>query len=114
MTFLYERLAKPVLFRFDPERIHNFFIWNGNLIGGIPPARWLLAAVYRYRNPALAQTVAGVRFENPVGLAAGFDKDCRLMRILPSIGFGHEEVGSITAEAYGGFLCFPVGWVSRK
>ncbi len=102
MSFLYERLAKPILFRFDPERIHDLFIWKGSVIGAIPPARWLLAAVYRYRNPALAQTVAGIRFENPVGLAAGFDKDCRLMHVLPSVGFGFEEVGSITAEAYGG------------
>jgi len=102
MTFLYERLAKPILFKFDPELIHDLFVWKGAVAGHIPPARWLLAAIYRYRNPALEQTIEGITFKNPVGLAAGFDKECRLMQSLPSMGFGYEEVGSITAEPYGG------------
>ena len=50
----------------------------------------------------LTQEIAGVTFPNPVGLAAGFDKDCHFMKILPDLGFGFEEVGSITAEPYEG------------
>jgi dihydroorotate dehydrogenase len=102
MTFLYEKLLKPILFSQDPEKVHDAFTFWGHLFGTIPPARWKLALFYRYRHPALRQTVAGIRFENPVGLAAGFDKDCRLMDVLPSVGFGYEEVGSITAEPYAG------------
>lgn len=102
MTFLYERLLRPILFLQDPEKIHDRFVRAGHLLGGFPPARWALAACYGYRHPALRITVAGIAFESPVGLAAGFDKECRLMRILPSLGFGFEEVGSITAEPYDG------------
>ena len=102
MTFLYERVLKPIFFRFDPELMHDLAVGAGELLGKIPPARWLLNACYRYEHPSLRQEIAGIVFVNPVGLAAGFDKDCRLMGVLPSVGFGFEEVGSITAEPYEG------------
>jgi dihydroorotate dehydrogenase len=102
MTILYEKLLKPLLFTQDPERVHDAFTFYGQAAGALPPCRWVLSLLYNYRHPALGQTVGGVRFENPVGLAAGFDKDCRLMKVLPSVGFGFEEVGSITAEPYKG------------
>ncbi len=102
MTLLYEMLLKPLLYRCDPEQVHDSFVRLGALLGAVPPGRWLLAALYQYRHPALVQVVAGIRFENPIGLAAGFDKECRLMDVLPAVGFGFEEVGSITAEQYRG------------
>lgn len=102
MTLLYERLLKPLLFTQDPERVHDAFTFCGQVAGALPPCRGGLSLLYTYRHPALRQTVAGIRFENPVGLAAGFDKECRLMKVLPSVGFGFAEVGSITAEPYGG------------
>lgn len=102
MTFIYEKLIKPILFKADPERVHNAFVIYGKIAGAVPPIRWILSALYNYHNPALIQRVANIRFENPVGLAAGFDKECQLMKVLPSIGFGYEEVGSITARPYDG------------
>lgn len=102
MTFLYEKILRPVFFLQDPEKIHDRFVRLGSIFSYVPPARWLLALLYRYRSQKLRQLVAGITFENPVGLAAGFDKDCKLMTLLPSLSFGYEEVGSITAEPYEG------------
>jgi dihydroorotate dehydrogenase len=102
MTFLYERLLRPIFFLQDPEKIHDRFVRLGFIMSHLPPAKWALATFYRYKSPKLRQRVAGMMFDNPVGLAAGFDKDCKLMTLLPSVGFGFEEVGSITAEPYEG------------
>ncbi len=102
MTFLYETLLKPLFFRRDPEWVHEHVVKLGATLGRSAVARWLLSLLYEYEHPALVQEVAGLTFRNPVGLAAGFDKECQLMHVLPSIGFGFEEVGSITAEPYGG------------
>lgn len=99
---LYKLLVKPALFRQDPERVHDAFTFCGWLLGSNPFTRAVTALAFRYRSPKLEQTVAGIWFANPIGLAAGFDKDCRLMRIMPAVGFGFEEVGSVTAEPYGG------------
>lgn len=102
MTLLYEYFAKPALFHFDPESVHDRFTRFGSALGKSFTARKIISAIYNYQNPILRQTIAGITFENPIGLAAGFDKECYLMEILPSIGFGYEEVGSITAEACAG------------
>lgn len=99
---MYQRIIKPVLFRMDPEGVHDRAITMGRILGSNAITRSLVAARYDWQHPMLNQTIAGIPFRNPIGLAAGFDKDCNLMRILPSIGFGFEEVGSITAGAYGG------------
>lgn len=99
---LYEKAVRPLLFKFDPEFIHDATTTVGAVLGSNPVTRGMLSCIYRYRNPVLVQRLHGVTFQNPVGLAAGFDKDCRLMRVLPAVGFGYEEVGSITAEMYGG------------
>jgi dihydroorotate dehydrogenase len=58
--------------------------------------------MFNYSDKSLEQSVLGIKFINPIGLSAGFDKDARLMDILPSVGFGFEEVGSFTAEPYEG------------
>ncbi|HVO28641.1 MAG TPA: quinone-dependent dihydroorotate dehydrogenase [Candidatus Paceibacterota bacterium] len=99
---MYEKIIKPVLFRFEPERMHDLFVWIGEVLGSLALGRWLVGAVCRYEHPALRTRVAGIDFENPVGLAAGFDKDVRLTRIMPSVGFGHMEVGAVTRHPYGG------------
>jgi dihydroorotate dehydrogenase len=98
----YARLLKPVLFLMDPEFIHNRFIGVGAFLGSNPVGRWKTAILFRYRNPALEQTVAGIRFPNPVGLSGGFDKDGHAVKIMPSVGFGFMEVGSVTARPCAG------------
>ena len=70
----------------------------GKMLGGFALTRKLTSGLFNYQNPMLEQTVLGIKFKNPVGLAAGFDKDAQLTKILPEVGFGFEEIGSVTGE----------------
>ncbi|MFW2851587.1 quinone-dependent dihydroorotate dehydrogenase [Sphingomonas sp. TX0543] len=80
-------LIRPAIFRLDPERAHSLTIAALRLM----PRRALPAA-----DPALAVEVAGLRFPNPLGMAAGFDKDAQVADALLGLGFGFAEVGTIT------------------
>jgi len=97
--FLYTKAAKPLLFLLSPDTAHSMLIGVGRQIQKIAVIRWLLHAVWAYENDTvLAQTHNGIRFKNPVGLSAGFDKNIQLPPILKAIGFGFAETGSITAK----------------
>ncbi|MDR3642284.1 MAG: quinone-dependent dihydroorotate dehydrogenase [Candidatus Doudnabacteria bacterium] len=100
--FLYTKVLKPIFFVFDPEAVHDFVSSCGYFFGTNVVTRKLTAVFCNYQDKSLEQTVAGLKFKNPIGLAAGFDKDAKLTQILPEVGFGFEEVGSITAKAYVG------------
>lgn len=80
------RLARPAIFALDPERAHRLTIAGLKAAPSLPPAKPGL----------LAMEVAGIRFANPVGLAAGFDKDAEVPDAILGLGFGFVEVGSIT------------------
>ncbi|MGC9599037.1 MAG: quinone-dependent dihydroorotate dehydrogenase [Minisyncoccia bacterium] len=99
---MYERILKPILFRFDPEGVHDFFVAFGETLGKFSLTRRLTGAFCEYDHPALRTRVLGIDFKNPVGLAAGFDKDVRLTGIMPSVGFGFMEVGAVTHHPYEG------------
>ncbi|HVN26336.1 MAG TPA: quinone-dependent dihydroorotate dehydrogenase [Candidatus Paceibacterota bacterium] len=99
---MYERLLKPILFRFDPERVHDFFVEVGHMLGNFHWGRWIVSLACRYDHPALRTEVRGVKFANPIGLGAGFDKDVELTSIMPSVGFGFMEVGAVTRHPYAG------------
>ncbi len=99
---MYEKILKPVFFRFDPEAIHDFFVAFGIMLGACPLSRWVVGIFCEYEHPALRTRVAGIDFRNPVGLAAGFDKDVRLTKIMPSVGFGFMESGAVTRYPYKG------------
>lgn len=101
-TFCYRYGAKPFLFRCDPERTHDRFLAIGRRLGSLSWAQRVLARSYAYAHPALEQRIAGILFSNPIGLAAGFDKNGWLTGVLPSIGFGFMEVGSVTAQPCAG------------
>lgn len=92
----YKYLLRPVLFQIDPERVHNIFLGIGSFLGKLV-FRKVLGFFYNYENEKLNVTVKTIKFRNPVGLAAGFDKNGLLVDVIPSIGFGFEEVGSVTA-----------------
>lgn len=94
----YRAVAKPIFFSQDPEVVHDRMCTLGEVLGRFRVTRRLTTSFLQYRDPSLVQDLAGIHFENPVGLAAGFDKNARLMGILPGVGFGFEEVGSITGE----------------
>jgi dihydroorotate dehydrogenase subfamily 2 len=99
---MYEKILKPIFFRFDPEHVHDFFTWFGAFLGATALTRWIVASVCDYEHPSLATRVAGIDFKNPIGLGAGFDKDVRLTKIMPAVGFGFMEVGAITQFPYEG------------
>jgi dihydroorotate dehydrogenase len=98
MRFLYQRVLKPVLFRFDPELVHDVFVRFGAALGRFELSRRLVSAAYGYRPADASVTVDGITYRRPVLLAAGFDYNGQLTRILPSVAFGGVEVGSITAR----------------
>jgi dihydroorotate dehydrogenase len=98
MRTLYKRVLKPILFKFDPELIHDVFVSAGEFMGRFTLTRGLIGVFYRYNGPDISKTVDGIRYHTPVALAAGFDYNGRLTRILPSVGFGGDEIGSITAR----------------
>lgn len=95
------KLIRPLLFTQDPEKIHDQVRGIGAWVARTP-LKALMRPLYDYKNPMLKQEILGMTFENPVGLAAGFDKHAELMDVLPLVGFGHQDVGSITALARGG------------
>lgn len=96
----YRHIAKPILFKFSPDSVHNTIIKTGKLTGYIPPALWISRGVFSYTNTAfLGQTINGIDYKNPVGLSAGFDKNFELLKLLPSLGFGFIEGGSLTYHA---------------
>ncbi len=99
LHFLYINLIKPVFFLIDPENVHDSMTLIGRFLGSNFLTRWLTTQLFYYSDKKLEQTILGVKFPNPIGLSAGFDKDALLTTILPSLGFGFAEVGTITGEA---------------
>ncbi|MBW6498856.1 MAG: quinone-dependent dihydroorotate dehydrogenase [Bacteroidales bacterium] len=99
---MYQHLLRPLLFLFDPEKIHHFVSFMLRLICSIPGVPWLLKKYYLVTHPSLERTVFGIRFPNPVGIAAGFDKEARLYNQLACFGFSHIEVGTVTPKGQPG------------
>ena len=98
----YQRIAKPILFSMHPDIAHEVVTTIGSTLGKTALGRGLTERFCYFEHPSLETEVFGLKFKNPVGIAGGFDKNARLMQILPSVGFGFTEVGSITARAYQG------------
>jgi dihydroorotate dehydrogenase len=98
--YLYD-VCKPLLFSLPPETAHTL-VGRGLETVQRTPAEDLLRDRYVVDDDRLATEAFGLRFPNPVGVAAGFDKNARLPRALAAIGFGHVEVGGVTAEAQSG------------
>lgn len=92
----YRLIVKRILFKLPPEFVHDRFTLFGRLLGSNVVTRAFSSLFFSYSNPILKQKILGIDFKNPVGLSAGFDKNAKLIDILPSIGFGFEEIGSIT------------------
>lgn len=95
---LYKGIVKQILFRIDPEKVHDHFTKVGKFLGKVTFLKAITGFFFQYKNPKLHQELLGIKFENPIGLAAGFDKNAELTRVIRSVGFGHAEVGSITGE----------------
>lgn len=90
---MYNRI-RPFLFNLDPERAHALTLNALRLAGYFRPARWLLSQIYKA--PAKPVNAFGLAFKNPIGLAAGYDKDALAFQGLGALGFGHIEIGTVT------------------
>lgn len=95
---MYKSLIRPILFRFDPEKIHHFTFDSIRFMNKIPGMAGFLKAKYTVNDPRLEREVFGLKFKNPVGLAAGLDKDATLYRELSNCGFGFIEIGTLTPK----------------
>lgn len=95
---MYKSLIRPFLFKFDPEKVHHFTF---SILQKFPflPRVFLPAPL---EDPRLETEVFGLKFKNPVGLAAGFDKDAKMFRELSDLGFGFIEIGTLTPKAQDG------------
>ena len=96
------RCLRPLLFGLDAERAHRLTLASAAALARVPGALEAVSAAARFEHPALAVSAFGLRFSNPVGLAAGFDKDGKLAGPLAALGFGFLELGTVTPRAQPG------------
>ena len=89
-------LLRPLLFRLDPETAHRLTLHVLRLAGSFPPSNWFLTQLYK--SPSKPVQAFGLTFRNPIGLAAGYDKDAFAIKGLSALGFGHVEVGTVTPQ----------------
>lgn len=99
---LYESILRPLLFRFDPERAHGLAMGALAIVEHTPGLAGALRRSARAERASLKVKVAGLEFPNPVGLAAGLDKDAEAIVGLFALGFGSVEVGTVTPRPQSG------------
>src|SRR5690606_7423136 len=99
---MYKILLRPVLFCFDPETVHHFTFNTLRFLLRFPFVARMVKRRYQVVDKSLERTVFGITFKNPVGLAAGFDKDAKLFNELDMLGFGFVEIGTLTPKAQAG------------
>ncbi len=99
---MYKQLIRPILFCFDPEKVHYFTFSAIRIFSKIPGFSGLFRALYEVKDSRLETEVFGLKFKNPVGLAAGFDKNAVLYKELSNFGFGFIEIGTLTPKAQDG------------
>lgn len=99
---MYKFLIRPLLFLFDPETIHNFTFSFLRFRYLFPWNRWVDRLLYRKKDARLERKLFGLTFPNPVGLAAGFDKEAKLNENWENVGFGFVEVGTVTPKPQAG------------
>ena len=90
------KILKPILFSFSPETAHNIVVGLLRFLNYFPIFPPLLRIFYCYKSPKLEKEVMGIKFKNPIGLAAGFDKNGEIYNQLSDFGFGFIEIGSLT------------------
>jgi dihydroorotate dehydrogenase len=90
------QLLKPILFKFDPEKVHYFVTRNLRRFNRFPGGAALSRSVWAVNDAKLERNVFGLTFKNPVGLAAGFDKNGEVIAEMANLGFGFVELGTVT------------------
>ena len=99
---MYKSIIRKILFKFDPEAVHYFTFDAIKLVSKIPFISLLIRSIFQVNHPNLERELFGLRFKNPVGLAAGFDKNAVLYNELANFGFGFIEIGTVTPKAQQG------------
>ena len=99
---MYKLIIRPILFCFDPEKVHYFTFAMIRFLNTIPFVSSIIKRMFTVEGKKLERELFGLKFKNPVGLAAGFDKDAKLFRELSNFGFGFIEIGTLTPKAQPG------------
>lgn len=99
---IYKSIIRPLLFRFDAEKIHDFTFSSLKLLSFIPFLFYFLEKYFKINHPLLKTKLFGIDFPNPVGLAAGLDKNAKLINQFSSLGFGFIEIGTVTPKSQSG------------
>ena len=99
---MYKKLISPLLFLFDPEKIHNFTFFSTKLIFKIPLLGYLIKSYYKVEGDNLTRNLFGLTFSNPVGIAAGLDKNATHISEFEKFGFGFIEIGTVTPKPQDG------------
>ena len=99
---MYKQLIRPILFSFSPESIHKFTLTLLKIAGKIPGKTAIVKSLFAVKSPKLEREIFGIKFPNPVGLAAGLDKDAEAFEMLGALGFGFVEIGTVTPKGQKG------------
>ncbi|MDR0954527.1 MAG: quinone-dependent dihydroorotate dehydrogenase, partial [Rikenellaceae bacterium] len=99
---MYKHLFRPILFLLKPETIHHLIVFGLKVGRWIPGFNALLRACFTVKHPSLEREVFGLKFANPIGLAAGFDKNGAIYNELAGFGFGFIETGTVTPKGQPG------------
>ena len=99
---MYRLLLKPLLFLLSPEKAHYFTVGLLKFTLAIPGISWVFRKIYAVNHPSLKRNFLGLQFKNPVGLAAGFDKDGKFFEPISALGFGFVEIGTVTPKPQDG------------
>lgn len=99
---MYKLFIRPILFCFDPEKVHYLTFSLIRFVSKIPGFPSLFRALFEVKDSRLEREVFGLKFKNPVGLAAGFDKDATLYQEFSNFGFGFIEIGTLTPKGQEG------------
>ncbi|MFD1063545.1 quinone-dependent dihydroorotate dehydrogenase [Winogradskyella litorisediminis] len=95
---MYKSVIRPILFSFDPEKVHYFTFSLIKNLSKIPGVKSIFRSLYLVEDKRLERELFGLKFKNPVGLAAGFDKNAVLYNELANFGFGFIEIGTVTPK----------------
>ena len=99
---MYKKIISPFLFLFDPEKIHTFTFFLIKVFFKIPILGFIIESFYKVESPKLVRKLFGLTFENPVGIAAGFDKNATHISEFEKFGFGFIEIGTVTPKPQDG------------
>ncbi|MCD8185335.1 MAG: quinone-dependent dihydroorotate dehydrogenase [Rikenellaceae bacterium] len=99
---MYKHIFRPIFFLLSPETIHHLIVFGLKVVRWIPGGTAVIRALFTVKHPSLEREVFGIKFSNPVGLAAGFDKNAEVYPELAAFGFGAIETGTVTPKGQPG------------